>query len=148
MLSEYAIFLNHVLAYYDSPLPIGSDETMKRLQIGLNNPHGGHKEGQQFHISGEKPIKASPPIYIKTTENLITKNGCYNTGKLQFIYTYIWETLNLSTDADTSTDTKTIFFFFFLCGCNDVLQVLRKRVTHLMNLLMTKVFVEQPGLHL
>ena len=41
-------FFDHIFAYYDSPLPIGSDEIIKRLQMWLNNPHCGHKEGQKF----------------------------------------------------------------------------------------------------
>ena len=31
-------FLNHIFAYYNLPLPIGSDEIIKRLQMWLNNP--------------------------------------------------------------------------------------------------------------
>ena len=30
------------------PVPIGSDEIMKRHKIWLNNPQQGHKEGQKF----------------------------------------------------------------------------------------------------
>ena len=30
------------------PVPIGSDEIMKRHKIWLNNPQQGHKEGQNF----------------------------------------------------------------------------------------------------
>ena len=41
------IFFNHIFAYYDSLLPIDSDEIIKRLQIWLNNPQCGHKEGQK-----------------------------------------------------------------------------------------------------
>ena len=40
----------HIFAYYDSPLPIGADEIIKRLQMWLNNPQCGHKEGQTFPI--------------------------------------------------------------------------------------------------
>ena len=38
-------FFNHIFYYYDSSLPIGSDEIIKRLQMWLNNPICGHKEG-------------------------------------------------------------------------------------------------------
>ena len=41
-------FFDHIFAYYDLPLPIGSDEIIKRLQMWLNNPQCGHKEGQKF----------------------------------------------------------------------------------------------------
>ena len=58
------IFLNHIFAYYDSPLPIGSDEIIKRLQMWLNNPQSGHKEVLKFPIFGEIGFRASPPIYI------------------------------------------------------------------------------------
>ena len=44
------IFLNHIFANYDLPLPIGSDEMNKRLQMWLNNPQCGHKERQIFPI--------------------------------------------------------------------------------------------------
>ena len=44
-------FFDHILAYYDSPLPIGSDEINKRLQMWLNNTHCGHKEVQKFPSS-------------------------------------------------------------------------------------------------
>ena len=46
---------DHIFAYYDLLLPIGSEEIAKRLQMWLNNP--------QFF--GEITIKASPPIYIQ-----------------------------------------------------------------------------------
>ena len=55
---------DHVFAYYDSLLPIGSDEITKRLQMWLNNPQSEHKEEEKFPIFGEITIKASPPIYI------------------------------------------------------------------------------------
>ena len=52
-----------IFAYYDLPLPLGSDEMIKRLKIWLNNPEFGHKEGQKFPIFfGETTIKASLPI--------------------------------------------------------------------------------------
>ena len=41
-------FFDKFLAYYDSPLPIGSDEIIKRLQVWLNNPQCGQKEGQKL----------------------------------------------------------------------------------------------------
>ena len=41
-------FLNHIFAYYDLLLPIGSDENTKRLQMWLNNPQCGYKEGEKF----------------------------------------------------------------------------------------------------
>ena len=76
MLSEYQDFFYHIFAYYDSPLPIsGSDEIIKRLQMSLNNPQCGHKEGQKFPFFGEITIKASPPIYIvRTTMSCLLKD--------------------------------------------------------------------------
>ena len=41
-------FSDPIFAYYDSPPLIGSDEIIKRLQMWLNNPECGHKEGQAF----------------------------------------------------------------------------------------------------
>ena len=41
---------DHMFAYYDSPLPIDSDEIIKRRQNWLNNSQSGHKEGQTFSI--------------------------------------------------------------------------------------------------
>ena len=38
------------LEYVCSPLPIGSDEINKRLQMCFNIPQCGHKEGQTFPI--------------------------------------------------------------------------------------------------
>ena len=35
-------FFDHIFAYYDFPLPIGSDEIITRLQMWLNNPQRGH----------------------------------------------------------------------------------------------------------
>ena len=55
---------DNIFAYYDSLLPIGSDEITKRLQMWLNNLQCGHKEGGKFPFFGEITIKASPPIYI------------------------------------------------------------------------------------
>ena len=37
-------FVDHIFAYYDSPLPIGSYEIIKRLQMWLKNSQCGHKE--------------------------------------------------------------------------------------------------------
>ena len=45
-------FVDHIFAYYDLPLPIGSDEIIKRLQMWFNNPQSGHREGQNFQIFG------------------------------------------------------------------------------------------------
>ena len=42
-------------------LPIGSDETIKRLKIKLNNPQCGQREGRKVPFFAE--IKANPPIY-------------------------------------------------------------------------------------
>ena len=47
-------FVDDIFAYYDSPLPIGSDEIIKRLQMWWNNPQCGHKEGQKFPIFLER----------------------------------------------------------------------------------------------
>ena len=56
-------FFDHIFfAYYDSLLPIGSDEIMKGLQMLLNNLQCGHKEGENSQFFGEINIKASPPI--------------------------------------------------------------------------------------
>ena len=41
-------FFDHIFAYYDLLLPIGSDESTKRLQTWWNNPQCGHKEGKTF----------------------------------------------------------------------------------------------------
>ena len=41
-------FFYHIFALYDSLLRIDSDEITKRLQMGLNNPQCGHKEGRKF----------------------------------------------------------------------------------------------------
>ena len=57
-------FFDHIFAYYDSLLPLGSDEITKILQMWLNNPQCGHKEGENSEFFGEITIKASPPIYI------------------------------------------------------------------------------------
>ena len=43
---------NHIVAYNDLLLTIGSDEIIKRLQRWLNNPQCGHKEGQKFPFFG------------------------------------------------------------------------------------------------
>ena len=57
-------FVDHIFAYYDLPLPIGSDEIIKRLQMWLNNPQCGHKEGQNSQFFCEITIRASPPICV------------------------------------------------------------------------------------
>ena len=57
-------FFDHIFAYYDSLLSIGSDEITDGLQMWLNNPHCGHKEGENFQFFGEITIKVSPPIYL------------------------------------------------------------------------------------
>ena len=41
---------DHIFAYYDSLLPIGSNEITKRLEMWFNNPQCGHKEGEKFPI--------------------------------------------------------------------------------------------------
>ena len=38
------LFFDYILAYYNLPLPIGSDEIIKRLQMRLNSSQCGHKE--------------------------------------------------------------------------------------------------------
>ena len=60
-------------AYYYSPLPIGSYEIIKRLQIGLNNQQFGHKEGQNFQFFGET-IKASPPVCMLECFSLLIRD--------------------------------------------------------------------------
>ena len=58
-------FWSFFFAYSDLLLPIGSDEITTRLQMWLNNPRCGHKQGGKFPIFfNEITIKASPPIYI------------------------------------------------------------------------------------
>ena len=39
---------DHIFAYYDLLLPIGSDEIHKRLEMWLNNPQCGPTEGDKF----------------------------------------------------------------------------------------------------
>ena len=41
-------FVDHIFAYYDLPLPKGSDEIITRLQMWLNNQQYKHKEGQKI----------------------------------------------------------------------------------------------------
>ena len=43
-------FVDQILKYYDWPLPIGLHEIIKILQIWLNKPQCGHREGQKFSI--------------------------------------------------------------------------------------------------
>ena len=50
MPSESKDLFDHIFAYYDSIQPLDSDEITKRLQMGLNNPHYGLKEGKKFPI--------------------------------------------------------------------------------------------------
>ena len=64
-------FFDHIVAHYDSLLPIDSDEIIKRLQIWLNNPKCGQKKGKNSKNFGEIAIKASPFIYA------IYKNNAY-----------------------------------------------------------------------
>ena len=66
-------FFDHIFVYYDSPQPIGSDEIIKRLQMWLNNPQCGHKEGQKFQFLYEITIKACPPNY---KEDLVLSKCC------------------------------------------------------------------------
>ena len=62
-----AQIFHHIFAYYDSPLSIGSDEIINRLQMWLNGPQCGHKEGQKFSFFGEIAIKESLPIHLIAT---------------------------------------------------------------------------------
>ena len=48
---------DHIFAYYDSLLHIGLDEITNRLQLWLNNPQCGQKEGQKFPTFSEITIK-------------------------------------------------------------------------------------------
>ena len=58
-------FFKHIFAYYDTPLPIGSYEIIKRLQLWLKNAQCGHKEGPKIpNFFGEITIKAGLPKYI------------------------------------------------------------------------------------
>ena len=41
-------FIDHIVAYYDLHISKSSDKIIKRLQMRLNTPQCGHKEGQQF----------------------------------------------------------------------------------------------------
>ena len=59
------IFFDHIFAYYDSLLSKGWDEITKRLQMWLNNPQCGHKEGEKFPFFGEITINASPPLCLQ-----------------------------------------------------------------------------------
>ena len=61
-------FFDHIFAYNDSLIPIGSDEIIKKLQVWWNNPQWGHKKGKNSQFFGEITIKASPPIYIYQTK--------------------------------------------------------------------------------
>ena len=52
-------FVDHIFAYYDLLLPIGSDKTIKRLQMWLNR-----RRAKFSNFAGEITIKASPPTYV------------------------------------------------------------------------------------
>ena len=69
-----ATTFDQIFAYYDSRLPIGSERIIKRLQMLLNDPQSGHKEGDLFPFFSKITIKASPPIYlyILLVYNIIT----------------------------------------------------------------------------
>ena len=62
-------FFDNIFAYDDLLLPIGSDEITKRLQMWLNNPQCGHKEGEKFPFFGESTIMASPPIWLSCSDS-------------------------------------------------------------------------------
>ena len=47
---------DHIFAYFDLLLPIGSDEINKRLQMWLNNPQYGHNEGEKSRIRETKHL--------------------------------------------------------------------------------------------
>ena len=49
-------FLDHIFAYYDSPLPIGSDEIIKRLQMWIIH-NVDIKKGKNSQFLGEITIK-------------------------------------------------------------------------------------------
>ena len=66
-----AKIFDNIFAYYDSLLPIGSDEITKSLQMWLNNPQSGHKEGENSQFFGEITIMANPTIYLKKNLDLI-----------------------------------------------------------------------------
>ena len=56
------MIFDNIFAYNDSLLPICSDEIINRIEMLLNNPHCGHKEGQTLPVFGEITIKSGPPI--------------------------------------------------------------------------------------
>ena len=61
---------DHIFAYYDSLLPIDSDEIIKDFKYGWIIPNGDIKKGKNSHLFGEITIKAIPPIYIWHPKNL------------------------------------------------------------------------------
>ena len=76
-------FFDHIFAYYDSLLPIGSDEITKRLQMRLNNPQCGHvdvKKGKNSQFFGEITIKAIPPIYsaLSWVGSIPSQSDCHD----------------------------------------------------------------------
>ena len=67
-LNLIAEWMQRFFAYYDSLLPIGSYEIIKRLQMWLNNPQCGHKEEEKFpYFFSEITIKASPSIIVQVS---------------------------------------------------------------------------------
>ena len=68
-------FVDHIFAYYDLLVPIGSDEITKRLQMWLYNPQCGHQEGGNSQFFGEITIRASPPIYHTKPMARFTQNS-------------------------------------------------------------------------
>ena len=63
-------FFEHIFAYYDLLLHIGSDVITKRLQMWLKYPQCGHTEEEKFPIFGEITTKASPPIHALMIEHI------------------------------------------------------------------------------
>ena len=66
-------FSDNIFAYYDLPLPMGSDEIIKKLQMWLNNPWRGQKK-QQFPIvlspSWERPKMVLNVIFQDITNQI------------------------------------------------------------------------------
>ena len=71
MLSEYADFFYQVFAYYDSPLPIGSDEI---IQMWLNNPQCGHGDSSDS-MNKQLNIKNLFFLHIILTTKSAVKNS-------------------------------------------------------------------------
>ena len=80
-------FFDHIFANYDSLLPKDSDEITKRLQIWLNNPKFGHKEGGNSQFFCEITIKASSPICIFILTS--TKNSLKYKKKMNFLCQFV-----------------------------------------------------------